>query len=280
MKSPLTTFCKLYLPLILATLLIVAVFNSRVDDHGSHLEVMPLGGLISFDVPVKSRPVVMFTGWLVALIILSSYLFFDYAEIFQGHFRMEVFYDKRGLDKALRRLGALGDEIKLAPNADRLRQEHYLRLNEEIASVTGIAGFLGKEDETMHSHGRTSFIVEKCAGIQKYRIAEADGELTHVMEVPRSPTMQLTTLFEHLPSGHDHVDIRLADLFFCRGILLLPWFKQSLAEDRRTQAVIWRSRVIGATRVTAFPWPDISPTVYLADLGEEGYVPLGYSVYM
>ena len=131
----------------------------------------------------------------------------------------------------------------------------------------------------MHSSGRTTFVVEKTGGFQNYHIVESRGDLTHVMEVPNLPRVEFFTLFEKLNSKDDYLRPSFSDVFINRTYVLRPLFKQMLAQDRTSQGVLFRFTVVGATKLYLIPWPKFSNTVYFADFGTAGLVPIAYTIY-
>lgn len=280
MNSTIPALLKLYLPGMLATVILVAALSSAVPTQPGHVSLQPFGGLITIDIPVHSQRLVIFAALGIALLCLIAYVFIDYSSLFPAHLKLKTFFDSEGLRQALEELRLRSSELRLAPRCEQLKAAYFQQVNADIERVVGVRGFFLSADATVYSHGKTSFIVCKVSGQQKYHVVEASGELLHSLQVPGKPSVQLLTLFEHMPSAADQIRIRFRDLISGRGVLLHPKFKQIMAEERTTQGVIFRYCIVGVTRIRIFPLPDISQTVYFADFGEDGLVPVAYGVYL
>ncbi len=55
-------------------------------------------------------------------------------------------------------------------------------------------------------------------------------------------------------------------------------YEQTLIFRKMEPGVEYDVLLVAVTKVTVFPWPDISNTVYLAD-EDEGLVPIAYAVF-
>jgi hypothetical protein len=52
-----------------------------------------------------------------------------------------------------------------------------------------------------------------------------------------------------------------------------------LIENRTSNGAAYNTFVIAIITVQVFPWPMVDRTLYCADFGEVGLVPVGYAIY-
>ncbi len=88
--------------------------------------------------------------------------------------------------------------------------------------------------------------------------------------------MTFVTKNKKYPSAYDHLSFGPGNVL--HGLLLMTKYEQMLLFNRMDPGVEYEVLLIAATRVTVFPWPDISNTVYLAE-EEESLIPIAYAVF-
>lgn len=212
---------------------------------------------------------------------LSSYLFYDYSTFFPQDYQMEVFFDERGIAQSLGTLSS-DEHQSLAIPADfkNYQQQYFQQIDSEIRHIFGNrADFFNLRDGYVHSVGDAHVVPEKIDGWQNYYVKRADGELTHILEIPNKSPQQFYTRFEKLPSEDDYIRASLTDLFVRHHIVLRTQYKHILVQNNLSQEFVFKLTVVGVTKPTVFPWPRVSNTIYLADFRNVGLVPVAYAVY-
>jgi hypothetical protein len=280
MASAPIIFFTLYGPAIITVLLLIGALKAHRTPGGSTVVLKPFGTFVDLRIPVTGAGVARVVFVCGALTAFCSYLFIDYTSLFPRELQMEVFFDRPGIARSLEAFSV--DELKafhVPSDCESLREEYFRQLDAEVQKVLNTKVFFSVRQGNVHGSGQTSFIVEKTTGIQNYHIARSRGELTHFMEVARLPQREFMTIFEKMNSRDDYVTPTVKDLFVTRSVVLRPIFKQLLAQDRGSKTVVFRFSVVGATKIFFFPWPRYSNTIYLADFGDKGLVPIGYAIY-
>lgn len=281
MTSAIAVFVLLYGPVMAAALSLVGIFRLRASvESRPTLVLQPFGSFFDVKLPLSSAVVVRSSLIGMLLTALSSILFIDYSSLFPRHLEMEIFYDTAGIKRSL---GTVPREqvaqLEVPSNFEVYREHYFGDIDKEVKRILKTEMFFGIREGSVHSSGRTTFVVEKTNGIQTYHIVESKGELTHTLEVPRVQKREFYTVFEKLTSADDYISVSVSDLVLGRGILLRPQFKQILAEDRTSVGVVFKVRVVGITNVRVFPWPRYSNTIYCADFGQTGLIPVAYAIY-
>ena len=266
--SNLEILAKLYLPLVVALTVAGCVMAGRL---------LPFG----FPVPPNRLSLTRVAGVGIALSLISLYTVYDYGTLFPQRLQMEVFYDDAGVVRTLREVCDPDDlqALGLAKNYGDLRKRYFEMLDAEAKTILHGSQFFSVQEGGVHSNGQTSFIVKKIDLWQRYYIQESKGELAHTLDVPNYPRRQFYTLFEKLPTSDDYLTPSLRQLFVERKVILKPQFKELLAETLASPGVAFNVGVVGLTRLSVFPWPRVSPTVYCARFEKEGLVPIAYAMY-
>ena len=113
-------------------------------------------------------------------------------------------------------------------------------------------------------------------GLQRYHITTSEGELIHVLSRPGVASSSFVTKNKKFDTGYDSLAFGVRDVL--HGLLLITKYQQMLLFHPMDPGVEYEILLIAGTKVTVFPWPCISNTVYLAD-EEEGLVPIAYAVF-
>jgi hypothetical protein len=171
------------------------------------------------------------------------------------------------------------NSLGIAATYADLRKKYFEMLDSELREMFAGSHFFSVQEGGVHSEGQTSFIVKKIDGWQRYQIQESKGHLMHTLDVPHYPHRQFYTLFEMLPSADDYIRPTLSDLLVRQKILIRPQFKQRLAKSLNSSGVAFNVAVVGITRLSVFPWPSFSPTVFCAKFEKEGLIPIAYAIY-
>ncbi|MGD0037198.1 MAG: hypothetical protein ABSC53_07895 [Bacteroidota bacterium] len=250
---------------------------------GTVITIRPFGHfveMLEIKIPISSIAVTRTILGLLTLLPLLTPLFLDYSSFFPAHLKMEVFYDEQGIRDSFTQFE--DDEIKslnIPNNYATYQEEYYKDLDSEVKRMLNIPIFFDSKEGSIHSSGQTSFIVEKVDGIQKYYVSESSGELLHTLELPNQPLKQFKTFFEKLSTKDDYLNPSLWHIFTKHTIVLRTQFKQILAQNIKSEGVVFHHSVVSITKVTIFPWPDFSNTIYLANFHNAGLVPIAYAIY-
>jgi hypothetical protein len=288
MSSELIIIWRLYWPFVGAVLAIVALLLTRRRLLLTGTDQIELSTL---DIPLGfvSLPVSLKQSWFLygfftcaAVWSLSFAFTRDYSSFFPSKLRMEVFYDRAGIESALARLGAQSSSpIALAKNWWIARDQYYSLLDREAATDLGnLKEFFANAEGSVHSIGEATFVAKKISGWQNYHIEESNGEVLHTLELPGQPARILLTSFQKLDTSHDYIRPTFTELVVRRTFVIHPRFKQYLSAQRTAASVPFKITVVGMTAVRVFPLPEFSNTVYLADVPNLGLVPIAYTVYI
>ena len=280
MSSALLIFFVLYSPAILSVASLLCLIRVKQITGDNILTLQPFG-IFGISFPVSSRTIIIVLILLAAFGFLALYAFYDFTIFFPKHLQMEVFFDDGGLQRVITNTFSTEElkDLGVTEVGSSHQREYFNRLDQEAKIALGSQHFFALTDGNVHSVGDTSFVVTKIDGWQRYYIQESKGELNHILDAPHIPQKQFYTLFEKMTTSNDYINTSLWDLVVHRRVILRPRFKQLLAENRTSKGVVFSVSLIGVTRLTVFPWPAYSPTVYCADLPPYGLVPFAYAIY-
>lgn len=280
MDSAPLIFAKLYLPMMLSSASLLLLLKLRKGEKRILVRLKPFADFIDFEVSISDLFVLRLLVITAVAAFFSSYTLYDYSALFPQHYRMEVFYDESGLDSSLDTLSPNEVEsLGIPKNSAPYRDQYFKQLDSDIQRTLGAPQFFSVREGYAHSAGEAYTTTEKLEGWQNYHINESRGELTHTLEVPNLPPKEFYTRFEKLPSRDDYLELTLADLFIRHSVLVRTQYKQVLVESKLSNGSVFKLRLEGVTRVTIFPWPRVSNTVYLAKFENVGLVPVAYAVY-
>lgn len=280
MESTPIVLAKLYLPVVFSLFSLVALFLTVKGEKRTLVKLRPLGGFVELEIPITNMFLVRSSLLLAVPMFLSLYLFYDYARLYPQHFRMEVFFDEAGIESSLEEFSPYQiASLSIPKEFGRYRLEYFEGLDTELRRLFGVSEFFSVKEGHVHSTGQAYTIVEKMTGWQKYHVTESQGEVTHILEIPDRLPRQFYTRFEKLASKDDYLEFTLADLISRRSMMLRTQYKQILVENRLAEGVLFKRTLVGITKLTVFPWPHVSNTVYLARFEGTGLVPIGYAIY-
>ena len=233
-----------------------------------------------FDIPVSNIVLVRALLVGVALLSLITALISDYSHLYPKTLRMNVFFDRRGIERILKGFSpAERKEIGLLEEYEEHRQAYYASLDRELERVLRERVIFADHHADVHSEGETTFITEKVSGAQRYCIEESEGRLQHVLERPRQTPLRFMTFFEKRSSASDYFEPSLWRLVQGRGCIITPRFNQLLAEDMKSSGRVFDHAIVGITRLRLYPYPSYSTTLYATEVPDGGLAPIGYAVY-
>jgi hypothetical protein len=270
---------KLYIPLILFIFFLIIFFVSRRKDQKVFTVKFEHFGL-NIDFPIKSFLLQKIVLVVLAFFSLTFYISYDFSGFFPKKLKMEVYFDKAGIDDCLEMFSQ--EEIEslhiLSKNYEKYQSDYYEKINVEARKILHLE-FLSLNKKYLHSEGETTFIVKKGKGIQTYYIEESEGELKHFVEIPKTETKTFNTYFEKVNSPTDKINATFFDIFVKNKVILKPRFKQIIAEDIKSEGKMFDHILAGYTVLRFFPYPKYSNTIYLLELENVGLIPVGYAVY-
>jgi hypothetical protein len=272
---------KLYVPLIFMVASVMGLFWVRKGDKRILVKLKPFADFVDFEISISNLFAVRCLLIFAAAAFSSAYLFYDYVALFPQHYKMEVFYDDAGIEQSLRPVftAAEIDSFSIPKDVSDYKAQYFRQLDSEVQRVFGSSQFFSIKEGYVHATGQAYTVGEKLEGWQNYHVAESEGELTHILEVPDLEPRQFYTRFEKMPSKDDYVSLTLADLLIKRSVVLRTQYKQILVQTKMSQGILFKVSVVGVTKLTIFPWPHVSNTVYFAKFQNAGLVPIAYAVY-
>lgn len=281
------TAVRLYLPMLAGIVAIAAMIAVR--QQARRLNVSGEPAIIELDLGLIRLPIRVRRSFLLYAICVCALLWSgaiaitrNYASLFPSKLNMEVFYDRDGLEATIDALPLHDrDALHMAQRWWEIRATYYQRLDREITSaLPHTPRFFAGGELAVHSTGETTFVVKKVSGWQRYHIEVAEGELLHTLELPNQTPRQLLTAFAKLDTSSDYLNPSLSDLVMRRGFVIRSRFKQYFGAMKVAHGAAFKVSIVGVTRVTLFPLPDFSNTLYLADMQGVGLVPIAYAVYL
>lgn len=269
---------KLYTPCIISVLLLFSLFF--IEDNTTNKE-MSISLLKVVDYKINVANYVVIKGLIILSVVcsLGSYAFIDYSKIFPTSLNVNVYYDQEGIEENLK-VFKERDLLKLPmmKNYKEAQEVYYTDVDKELHSIVDTRGFFAVGTDTIFSKGKTSFVVKKMNGLQRYCIVDAKGELHHQIEIANNPGIKFLTFFDKIDSKHDHINLKLKSVLIKQSIILRPIFKQILAEKLNSKSIEFHHILCGMTKIILFPYPKFSNTVYFFKFNDY-YVPIGYGIY-
>ncbi len=233
---------------------------------------------INIEVPVSSAVVIKLLLVVAGFVSLFKYAISDYTSLFPRHLTMQVFHDLDGIRNALQGLRPHQiPQIVDSANFQSVQQRYFDKLDQKISKSLNIPNFFGVGRDYIRSSGESHTAVEKTKkGLQRYHVTQSEGELTHILCRPGATSSNFVTKNKKFDSSYDSLGFEVKNLL--HGLLLITKYQQMLLFHKMDPGVEYEVLLIAATKVTVFPWPYISNTVYLAD-EEEGLAPIAYAVF-
>lgn len=273
------TIVTLYWPILAFLFADFAALAVKVSGTTSDIK-LTFFGFAEIDLPLKDVVEARSVFVLLAIACLLYALSRDYSIYFRKYLQLDVFWDEAGIERCVAALSRPEREsLRIPDNFLAQQGAYYLDLDSELERVLGERVLFAGPKERIHSSGETSFVTEKVDGFQRYHLVESKGELHHVVERRGKTEVAFFTFFEKTSSRYDYFEPKVWSILLGKGTVIRPSFQQILAENLRSKSTIFHHAVIGATRVKVFPYPSMSDTLYLADLGDQGRVPVAYAVY-
>lgn len=269
-------FIKLYGPFVVAVVLLLAAFKIKLKETILFTLKPPF---LEIAIPISSRIACRAILILLSLFSLNYYFLIDFSSLFPERFKMTVFYDDEGLRHSLSFFSK--EELKkmgYAPINYDLSRIYYEALDKKIKGILNYKEFFSLKQGIVHSEGEVFFKVEKVSGVHNYCITESKGELIHILERPNAKSISFKSFFEKSASSHDYLNYPLTEVL--KGeVVLQPRFKQIIAENYRSDGVLFDHTLVSAIKISFFPLPKIENTVYFFELEGKGLIPVAYAIY-
>ncbi|MFZ4797533.1 MAG: hypothetical protein ACOYMA_08555 [Bacteroidia bacterium] len=273
---------KLYLPIIGSLFfMMIAIFSKENNTEPIILQFEKFGFKINTQISnLFLRRIICVT---LSILTLSFYISYDFTYYFPKQLKMQVFFDKIGINKAIDDI--LSDkeknDLKIIVNFDLEYNNYFRHADSILETISDKTSFFTSPNalKLIHSNGETTFIVNKVDGIQKYHITESKGQLTHSLERPGEEIMKVFSNFEKIDSRDDNINLSFKHLFSKGEILLRPQFKQMISENHKPSGYLFANILVGVTKLYFFPFPKFSNTIYFLQLENDSLVPIGYTLY-
>lgn len=270
---------KLYFSIILSLFFLFLIIFVK-KGHDTTLVKIKLFGVIEFSLPLQSAAVVRLLLIAGSVLSFAPVLFYDYMSLFPPILNMEVFFDEEGIKRTLAQYSAKELAPYNIPNDyESFKTKYYDDMDQELNRLIKMENFFTIQDGVVHSKGHVRFKIEPVQGWQHYHFKESEGELTQVLEIPNMRPIQFKSFFSKRSTGEDYFKLTLVDILIRHSKLICPVFKQILAENYRSEGVLFYDSVVGLIRAQVFPYLHVAPTIYLAKFEKVGHIPVAYAIY-
>lgn len=283
MKKHITIATKIYGPILLAVALFLLAISIKRGQNLGYIELNPtfLGiSIFKCDLPIANTWVARGLLVCISLGTLSLPLFLDYSAFFPRHLEMEVFFDNEGILESLKIFSAQElKQVRVPDNFQEFQSRYYDDVNAEIRKMFQTEEDFYLDPSQVHSQGHCFTVAEKLFGLQRYHIRESYGEVVNVVERPSKPALQVKSFFEKLNSHHDYINPPLRQLLIRRNFIVQPRFKQIFAANLKAEGTSFHHTLVGLFKVTFFPLPKFSNTIYMMELDDVGLIPVAYAIF-
>src|ERR1035437_2330903 len=121
---------RLFIPLIIFGILLTSFFCITEKDVSFDLP-LGLSNFFSFSFSINNKILFKIVYLIICFSVMLPYLFFDYSTLFPSHLKMEVFFDKGGIEETVKSFR--NDELKeLKINLDsfdKIRDDYFYSLD-------------------------------------------------------------------------------------------------------------------------------------------------------
>lgn len=275
---------KLYGPIITAITCTIIAISIRGAERVPKEIIFNILGIVRFPIFTTNKKIIELLLFFMAILCLAYYSCMDFSSFFPKNLDMQVYYSPKELEKNLAFYSQkeLTERHIIYKNFEKYQDEYFKDLDERLRQLvhdSSLVGFFTHSNADIHSEGQTTFIVEKIEGLQNYHLKESKGELTHMLEEPRAAKYEFRSIFEKDKSENDFINPSLWDIVFGRDIIIMPSFKESIEEVFSSSNTKFDHRLFGLTKISIFPYPKFSNTIYLYDKPNVGLIPIGYAIY-
>lgn len=280
-------FSKLYLPFIIFLVSVILIIRLKRNSHGYF--TLDIFSIIQMTIPISLN--ISFKGiyikfllTIISLYFLFSYYFYmDYSTLFPQYLKMTVqFNEQKGIDDLIKDFNIKNiDDLEI--KKDSLYIEHFFSdTDKTILSHTSYNHFFYDcvitKENSIEITGNAEFRIKKMDGFQEYIIDVAKGELTNNKILKNKGVQYISSEFNKISSPNDKLSLKTLKSF--NEIIISPQFNQiiSIKDNKGRLLKIPQENLYGVTKVTIFPVPKFSNTLYLVKHGNY-LTPIGYAVY-
>ncbi|MHB8087672.1 MAG: hypothetical protein ACYDH2_05425 [Anaerolineaceae bacterium] len=281
MDNPIFTFISLIFPVLMSIVLFSLIFCLQKNGSNPYLFKVSLPLFISFDAPIRFYLPSIIIIIFLSLTSLLFPAFRDYSPFFPTYLKMQVFFDDEGILRSLNHFNPRELEIfKIKNNWQSDKAEYISDLNKLLRDVTGTKFRFDFAKRNVASEGSTTFVTKKISkwGLQKYRIQEAHGNLTHsLLSDSASSHVVYQSIFRIRKTGANYIDLGFYDIYIGYTFVISPEFDQLFTLTNGEE--IYNHHLTAMTKIRMFPYIDIGNTVYLLRRTDGNSVPIGYAIY-
>ncbi len=273
-------FIELIAPVFLGILLIIyQLFIHKSDPATIKLDLPIFGSIVKVENTVRNILLIRTLLILFSITLFSVPAFKDYSGFFPKHYKMEVFFDNTGTERALSNFTEKElSNLKIKENWRPYKMNYLRKLNKKVQGKFRVPFRFDDERGIVHSKGETIFEVKKIKGWQKYHIVNASGLLHHILEIPGEKKVTFDSEFDLLETDSNRIDVSIADIYLRFTKVLSPEFKQIIRLS--PSEILYDHKLIAPVKVRFFPVIDVGKTVYLVeDKSTSEFIPIGYAIY-
>ena len=275
------------MPLIIFIVTFTIIIRLKKDENGNYnIDFFNLFNInfpyIKIDLPFKviyGKLILIF----ISLFFLTRYYFvLDYSVFFPTNLKMTVtFNNSNGVKKLMEEFGIASYDGLIIEQDTAFVTAFFKKIDDNIYSNTTFQNFFTDcvitENNTLTIDGVAEFKVTKIEGVQNYIIEVAKGELINKKINKNQAEQSISSEFVKTSSTNDKLNVNL--LKPLSDIIMAPQFSQIiLIKDKNGIHKIPQENLIGMTKVTIFPYPNFSNTLYLVK-DKNRLIPIGYAVY-
>lgn len=281
MNKDLSQFLSLSWPFILGWFLLFLHFCApQIANLEPILNIKAF--FVDWPIPISTVFAVRIVITVLSVISFAYPAFRNYSDLFPDFFSMKVFFDDKGISKAIEQFDDRDlARFNLVENWTPEKKKYFEIIESKLKNnhIPGPSGFRFSDPSyNVFSSGNTEFKVRKVAGFQKYRIVSAGGSVEHCCEKAGEVTYKASSEFELMSSSQNLISIKLWDMYLPTGWThtLSPKFKQIFKNSEGERC--WDHTLIAITKIRYFPVPSIGKTLYLyqPDLLDPNVVPICY----
>jgi len=273
-------FFRFLWPIFLGLLILSLIFAIK-KSTGSFKCNISLAGLFTFE-KVPIRPIYVKVVIILSTITLFIYpIFRDYSSIFPEHYRIQVYFDNEGIEKALSQFNKKElKDVNIETDWKKRKKEFIDNLNIEIEKRLKTQFRFEEERGVIISEGETTFKIRKIKkwGVQKYEIYDSKGKLLHKNIKPEKQSCYVFSEFEILDTDSKYIEVPISAIVTKFKLVIMPEYKQlfMMTADNKYHLL----NLITLIKVKSLPFLDILKSIYLIRIPNGKNIPIGYTVYL
>jgi hypothetical protein len=281
MKNQARTALYLAYPILVAGLAVVVAFTLSPDGTTKLQFDLFKPFVFERDIANDSISRAIFLGAAAGFAAIPA--FRNYSSFYPTLLGMSVFFDEKGIEKALAQFTQLElGELSVDRNW-REGQRQFIHYLNTVMEDYGLDVF-GPINPHTHGLGEIVFRVKSIAGWQKYQVTEARGHVRTHLTKKSGEHVILELIVELKPTQDDLFSGRLREIYFQFTKVIRPVFSLYLHAGPISREHV--GDLVAVTKIRFFPVVDVGRTVYMLVHSREdqigslqGLVPVAYAIY-